>query len=170
MSDAALPPVVSLEASDRSTGRMPDTQTRQLYRLYWNKLLKTEGWADRRIDEPTKADFERLIEHTRAHRQIRGSDRGGQSVAEHMISALRRLYRYAVDAELLDPSRNIARTLDRPRQHPSRRHAIPKPILEAINKFAATTGHDPGLDVLLLRHATERGATSVNRSIFRHLI
>ncbi|MBF6496542.1 site-specific integrase [Nocardia cyriacigeorgica] len=134
---------------------MPDSQTREIYNCYWRKLLAVEGWADRRIDEPSKSDFVRLFDQLRAERQVRSSDRGGQSVIEHAVSALRRLYQYAVECEFIAPADNIARQLDKPVQLESRRHALPASTLTAIYKIAATTGQDPELDVLLLRLHTE---------------
>ena len=54
----------------------------------------------------------------------RRNARGGRSAAEHLIAALRCLYRHAEDDELIDPADNPARKVAKPRRLPSTRRAV----------------------------------------------
>ncbi|MGI6873372.1 hypothetical protein [Amycolatopsis sp. 3B14] len=74
----------------------------------------------------------------------RRNARGGRSAGEHLIAALRCLYRHAEDDRLIDPAENPASKVAKPRRLFSTRRAV-----------AATTGNDPALDSLLLRLHTE---------------
>ena len=85
----------------------------------------------------------------------RRNARGGRSAAEHLVAALRCLYKHAEDDGLIDPGDNPARKVDKPRRLPSTRRAVADNRLAEINQAAATTGDDPELDTLLLRLHTE---------------
>ena len=85
----------------------------------------------------------------------RRNARGGRSAAEHLIAALRCMYRHAEDDGLIDAADNPARKVDKPRRLPSTRRAVADTRLAEINQAAATTGDDPELDTLLLRLHTE---------------
>lgn len=65
--------------------------TRRAYGSYWNRVL--DQWADRRLDEPAASEIRLLMTHVVARRNARG----GRSAAEHLIAALRCLYRHAED-------------------------------------------------------------------------
>ncbi|MEU9507335.1 integrase [Micromonospora sp. NPDC048170] len=65
--------------------------TRRAYGSYWKRVV--EQWGQRRIDEPTSSEIERLAEYVKAHVVTRRNARGGRSAAEHLIAALRCLYR-----------------------------------------------------------------------------
>ncbi|MCP2297946.1 Site-specific recombinase XerD [Nocardia amikacinitolerans] len=134
---------------------MPAGGTRANYVSYWNKLLAREDWRDRPIDEPTVTEFRQLIAETRAARVLRSNSRDGSAGERLFITALRRLYQFALEDGLIDPHHNPAARLKRPRNLRSSRHALPSDLLASINTAAATTGHDPELDVLLLRLHTE---------------
>jgi hypothetical protein len=54
--------------------------TRRVYGSYWNRILAQ--WADRRLDEPTPSDVQRLVEHVRTHTVARRNARDGRSAAE----------------------------------------------------------------------------------------
>ena len=127
--------------------------TRRVYRSYWNRVL--EHWATRRLDDIRPSDIEQLAEHVRAHVVPRRNARGGRSAAEHLIAALRCLYRHAVADGLLTEAENPARKVAKPRRLPSTRRALPDTRLAEINHIAASTGNDPVLDCLLLRLHTE---------------
>ena len=127
--------------------------TRRVYGSYWNRLL--EQWAERRLDDPTPTQIEHLVAHTRAHVVIRRNARGGRGAGEHMVAALRCLYRHAERDRLISPADNPARDVAKPRRLPSSRRAIPDHGLAEINRVAASTGNDPILDSLLLRLHTE---------------
>jgi integrase/recombinase XerC len=127
--------------------------TRRVYGSYWNRLL--EHWGERRLDEPSPSDIERLAEHVKDHVVPRRNARGGRGAAEHLIAALRCLYRHAVADGLISEGDNPARKVAKPRRLPSTRRAVPDGRLAEINQVAASTGNDPGLDSLLLRLHTE---------------
>lgn len=127
--------------------------TRRVYDSYWNRIL--DQWADRRLDEPTATDVEQLLAYTKTHTVARRNARGGRSAGEHLISALRCIYRRAENDGLIDPARNPARKVAKPRRLPSTRRAVANDRLAQINRIAATTGNDPALDSLLLRLHTE---------------
>jgi hypothetical protein len=123
--------------------------TRRAYGSYWNRVL--EQWGDRRLDEPSPSEIRHLMAHVAACRNARG----GRSVAEHLVAALRCLYRHAEDDRLITEADNPARKVDKPRRLPSTRRAVAGTRLAEINQVAATTGNDPDLDTILLRLHTE---------------
>ena len=86
---------------------------------------------------------------------VRRNARGGRSAAEHLIAALRCLYRHAVADGLIAEADNPAPKVAKPRRLPRTRRAVPDTRLAEINQVAATTGNDPELDTLLLRLHTE---------------
>ena len=137
-------PVVSALVSDGC---------RKAYGSYWNRV--TDQWGSRRIDEPTPSEIRQLVQHVRANVVPRRNSRGGRSAAEHLIAALRCLYKHAEEDGLIDPAGNPARKVDKPRRLPSTRRAVAGKRLAEINHAAATTGDDPELDTLLLRLHTE---------------
>jgi integrase/recombinase XerC len=127
--------------------------TRRAYGTYWNRVL--EQWGDRRLDEPTPSEIRQLMTHIRTHVVARRNARGGRSAAEHLVAALRCLYRHAEDDGLITEPNNPARKVDKPRRLASTRRAVPDTRLAEINEIAATTGNDPELDTLILRLHTE---------------
>jgi integrase/recombinase XerC len=127
--------------------------TRRVYTSYWNRI--NEHWGHRRLDEPTPSQIKHLVEHIRTNVVARRNARGGRSAGEHLIAALRCLYRHAEDDRLITPADNPARKVPKPPRLPSTRHAVANDRLAEINHTAATTGNDPALDTLLLRLHTE---------------
>nr|WP_211247458.1 site-specific integrase [Cryptosporangium arvum] len=127
--------------------------TRRVYGSYWNRVV--EQWGARRLDEPSPSEIARLAETLRARRVVRANARGGQSTSEHLIAALRCVYRHAVADGLIGEGDNPARKVPKPRRAPSTRGAVGAERLAEINQVAATTGDDPALDTLLLRLHTE---------------
>lgn len=95
--------------------------TRRVYSSYWNRI--NQRWGQRRLDEPTPTEIKHLIEDIRAHIVTRRNTRGGRSASEHLIAALRCLYRHADDG-LIDPADNPARKVAKPRRLPSARRAV----------------------------------------------
>ena len=93
--------------------------------------------------------------YVKAHVVGRRNARGGRSAEEHLMAALRCLYRHAEDDGLIAEADNPARKVAKPRRLPSTRRAVPDTRLAEINQAAATTGNDPELDTLLLRLHTE---------------
>jgi integrase len=127
--------------------------TRRAYGPYWNRVV--QAWGDRRIDETLPSEIEQLRAQVQANVVARRNARGGRSAAEHLVAALRCLYRRAVADGYLDAVDNPAVKVDKPRRLPSTRRAIGNARLEEINEVAASTGDDPGLDTLLIRLHTE---------------
>ncbi|GAB3888432.1 tyrosine-type recombinase/integrase [Kibdelosporangium lantanae] len=129
------------------------TGTRRAYGSYWTRIQ--QQWGERRLDEPTPTEIKQLVQHIRSNVVIRRNGRGGRSAAEHLIAALRCLYRHAEDDNLIEPNDNPAKKVPKPRRLPSTRRAVADNRLDEINHAAATTGNDPELDTLILRLHTE---------------
>ncbi|HEX5407759.1 MAG TPA: site-specific integrase [Pseudonocardiaceae bacterium] len=127
--------------------------TRRVYGSYWNRVV--DQWADRHLDEISPSDIRGLVEHVKTHVVPRRNARGGRSAAEHLIGALRCLYKRAEDDGFIKPADNPAAKVPKPRRLPSTRRAVADTRLAEINHIAATTGNDPALDSLLLRLHTE---------------
>jgi integrase/recombinase XerC len=123
--------------------------TRRVYSSYWNRIDK--HWGERRIDEPTPSEIRQLLVDMQSELVIRRSGRGGHSATEHMIAALRCLYRRAEEDGLITAAANPAKKVDKPRRPPSTRRAVADTRLAEIVQAAATTGDDPALDALVLR-------------------
>ncbi len=127
--------------------------TRRAYGSYWNRVI--EHWGGRRLDEPTPSEIRQLMAYVKTHVVARRNARGGRSAEEHLVAALRCLYRRAVDDGLIAEADNPARKVAKPRRLPTTRRALPDTRLAQINQVAAATGDDPELDTLILRLHTE---------------
>ena len=127
--------------------------TRRAYGSYWNRVL--EHWGTRRLVEPTPSEIRQLMAYVKTHVVARRNARGGRSAQEHLVAALRCLYKRAVDDGLITETENPARKVAKPRRLPTTRRALPDARLAEINQTAASTGDDPELDTLLLRLHTE---------------
>jgi len=127
--------------------------TRRVYGSYWNRVI--QAWGSRLITDVTASDISQLAEHVKATVVTRRNARGGRSAAEHLIAALRCMYKYAVADGILTESEDPAARVPKPRRLRSTRTALPDGRLEEILHVAATTGEDPALDALLLRLHTE---------------
>lgn len=123
--------------------------TRRSFSSYWNRVV--QQWGQRRLDEPTPSEIKQFAENVKSHAQARRSARGGRVAAEHLIAALRCVYRYAVADGILAETDNPARKVAKPPRLPSTRRALNEDQLAEINQVASTTGNDPALDALLLR-------------------
>jgi integrase/recombinase XerC len=121
--------------------------TRTAYLPYWRRAATY--WPHQRLDQITPTDIGTFAEHTRTHALTRRNSRDGRSAAEHAIAALRCLYHHAANDR--HTGGNPARTVPKPRRHPSPRTALRAHQLTQIQHVAATTGNDPVLDILLLR-------------------
>jgi hypothetical protein len=51
--------------------------TRRVYGSYWNRIA--DHWGQRRLDQVTASDIQRLAEHVRTHVVARRNARGGRS-------------------------------------------------------------------------------------------
>jgi integrase len=123
--------------------------TRRAYDTYWRRIV--DEWGDRQINEPTPLEIERLCTQQKHQIVTRRNSRGGRSAAEHLISALRCLYRHAVADKLIPETDNPAVRVPKPRRQPSTRRAIPETRLAEILSITSTTGNDSELDTLVLR-------------------
>ena len=150
---AARPPAPTFAEYIPVVSALVSDGCRRAYGSYWNRV--TEQWGSRRIDEPTPSEIRQLVQHVRANVVPRRNSRGGRSAAEHLIAALRCMYKHAEEDGLITRRENPARKVDKPRRLPSTRRAVADKRLAEINHAAATTGDDPELDTLLLRLHTE---------------
>lgn len=91
--------------------------TRRVYGTYWDRVLAQ--WAARRLDEPTPSQIMSLVDHVKTHTVVRRNARGGRSAVEHLIGALRCVYRHAERDGL------ITEAATRPAKWPS--PAVPAP-------------------------------------------
>jgi len=123
--------------------------TRRVYGPYWRRVVSE--WGDRRIDEITPIEIKQLAERVRADVVVRRNSRGGRSAAEHLVSALRCVYRHAVSDGLLAEKDTPAVRVPKPRRLASTRRALPDAGLAEILDVAGRTGNDPDLDLLILR-------------------
>ena len=158
---AARPPAPTFAEYIPVVSALVSDGCHRAYGSYWNRVV--EQWGSRGIDEPTPSEIRQLVQHVRATVVPRRNSRGGRSAAEHLIAALRCLYKHAEEDGLIDPAGNPARKVDKPRRLPSTRRAVADTRLDEINHAAATTGDDPELDTLLLRLHTETPAAGVAR-------
>jgi integrase/recombinase XerC len=118
--------------------------TRRAYGPYWNRVL--DQWADISLSDRTPTDIQRLVQHIKANLTVRRNTRNGNSAAEHLIAALRCVYRHAVADELIDERSNPAAKVAKPRRQPSNRRALSGKQMDQLNDVVATTGNDPQLD------------------------
>ena len=127
--------------------------TRRAYGSYWNRV--TDHWGERRLDEIAPSEIRQLMSYVKTHVVARRNARGGRSATEHLVAALRCLYKHAEDDGYITPGENPARKVDKPRRLPSTRRAVTDDQLAEICQAAADGGDDPELDTLLLRLHTE---------------
>jgi integrase/recombinase XerC len=123
--------------------------TRRVYSSYWRRICR--HWGARPIVEPTPLEIKQLAEQIRGDVVVRRNSRGGRSAAEHLIAAMRCVYRHAVMDGLIREADNPAAKVAKPRRLSSTRRAIAETHLAEIIHIAATTGNDPALDALLIR-------------------
>lgn len=127
--------------------------TRASYGPYWQRAI--DHYGTRRLDEIRPSDILALQQHVVATVQPRHSGRGGRHAGEHLVRALRNLYRLAVQDELISDRHNPALAVPLPRRLPSTRRALTTSELNEINQVVAAGGRDPVLDSLLIRLHTE---------------
>lgn len=147
------PPMPTFEVYIPVVAESLSENTARAYGSYWKHVLAR--WGQRRLDEITASDTRTLAEYVKTHARVRRNSRGGRTAAEHLIAAIRCIYRHAEDDELIDERANPARKVTKPRRLPSNRRALPDNRLDDVNRVSATTGNDPELDSLLVRLHTE---------------
>ena len=143
---AARPPAPTFAEYIPVVSALVSDGCRRAYGSYWNRV--TDQWGSRRIDEPTPSEIRQLVRHVRANVVPRRNSRGGRSAAEHLIAALRCMYKHAEEDGLINPADNPARKVDKPRRLPSTRRAVADKRLAEINHAAATLDHAGVLGVV----------------------
>jgi len=73
--------------------------TRRAYGSYWNRVI--EHWGERRLDEIAPSEIRQLMSYVKTHVVARRNARGGRSATEHLVAALRCLYKHAEDDGLI---------------------------------------------------------------------
>jgi len=101
---AARPPAPAFAEYIPVVSALVSDGCRKAYGSYWNRV--TDQWGSRRIDEPTPSEIRQLVQHVRAHVVPPRNSRGGRSAAEHLIAALRCLYKHAEEDGLINPADN----------------------------------------------------------------
>ncbi|MFI1994899.1 tyrosine-type recombinase/integrase [Actinoplanes sp. NPDC020271] len=123
---------------------------RQLYGTYWRKVV--EQWGDRRLDEPTPTEVRELAERCRDTVMRRRNGRGGGGAEEHLIAALRCLYRQAAVDRVVAVGCNPALDVAKPRRPAANGgRVLSESELAEIMTVAAGTGDDPELDGVVVR-------------------
>lgn len=130
--------------------------TRKCYGPYWNKVLAV--WGDRRLDEPLPSEIIALAETVKATTVTRRTNRGGLSAVEHLIGALRCLYKIASADGLIDPVDDPSQKVKKPKRPDPTRRGLDNDLVHRIVEIAGTTGNDPALDALLIRLHIETAA------------
>jgi len=80
--------------------------TRRAYGSYWNRVV--DHWGGRCLDEPTPSEIRQLMAYLKTHVVARRNARDGRSATEHLVAALRCLYRYAEADGLIAQTENPA--------------------------------------------------------------
>ena len=88
--------------------------TRRVYGSYWNRV--TQAWGPRPITDVNASDIAQLAGQVKAAVVKRRNARGGRGAAEHLIAALRCLYKHAVADGILTESQNPAARVPKPRR------------------------------------------------------
>jgi integrase/recombinase XerC len=146
----AIPPEVPLFADYiPRVSKAVSSGTRRVYSSYWNRVI--DAWGPRRITEVTALEISQFAEQVKTNVVDRKNARGGRGAAEHLIAALRCMYKYAVADGILTEGENPAARVSKPRRLLSTRRPLPDSRLEELSQVAASTGNDPALDTLLLR-------------------
>jgi integrase/recombinase XerC len=127
--------------------------TRRVYGTYWNRVI--QAWGPRPVTSVTPLEISQLAEQVKASVVEPRNARGGRGAAEHLIAALRCLYKHAIADGILTEGQNPAARVPKPRRLRSTRRALPDDRLEELSRAAASTGDDPALDALLIRLHTE---------------
>lgn len=145
---SAVPTLVDFapRADELLTGR-----TRETYRHHIERLVRELG--DRRLDEVTLLDLERVALGARADAMASPIARHGFGAQETFVNAARFVFSCAVKAGHLRES--PARGLGRPRRRRSARRALSSSELRELFDTVVATSRDAELDTLILAFARE---------------
>jgi integrase len=119
------------------------------YASYWDHANAV--WGQRRLDKINTgeiAEYMRRVQRTAVRRR---NHREGRYAAEHLLRALRYVYRCARDEQLIAREDDPTRKIKMPRRLPSTRRALTGGQLADIALAVYTTGREPVLDGLILR-------------------
>ena len=116
LTSQAISHVLNWQPGDRLT---LTAGTRRAYGSYWNRIV--EHWGERRLDEPSPSGIRQLMTWVKTHVVARRNARGGRSAQEHLVAALRCLYRRAVEDGLIAEAENPAQKVAKrpPADHPA---------------------------------------------------
>jgi len=89
------PPVPTFAAYVPVVSAAVTAGTRRAYGSYWNRVI--EHWGERRLDEIAPSEIRQLMSYVKTHVVARRNARGGRSATEHLVAALRCLYKHAED-------------------------------------------------------------------------
>jgi hypothetical protein len=134
--------------------------TRRVYGSYLKRIV--EHWGTRRLDEPTPSEIHQLAEHLKANVVMRRSGRGGRGATEHLIAALRCLYRYAENDGHLTAADNPARKVAKPRRLPSTATGSPSCGCTAWRKDVVLPGRAGGVPRTVSLRALTRTTADLN--------
>lgn len=104
--------------------------TRRVYGTYWDRVI--QAWGPRPITSVTPLEISQLAEQVKANVVERRNARGGRGAAEHLIAALRCMYKLAVADGILIESENPAVRVPKARRLRSTCRALPDSRLEEL--------------------------------------
>jgi integrase len=119
------------------------------YASYWH--YADDVWGQQRLDKITNGAIAEHMQRVRRTAIRRRNHRDGRGAGEHLLRALRYVYRRARDEKLIAREDDPAREIKMPRRLPSTRRALTSGQLADITTVVYTTGRDPALDGLILR-------------------
>lgn len=119
--------------------------------------------GQRRLDEPAPSEMKSWRSTSRRTLWLGGIPAGGRSAAEHLIGALRCLYKRAEADGFIAASDNPASEVAKLRRFPSACRAVADTRLAEIDEVAASTGNDLARDTLLLWLHTETASRASRR-------
>lgn len=145
---SAVPTLASFapEARRLLSGRTADTYGHHIDRL-------VAEFGDRRLDQITPLELERLALEARNTALSRRDARHGFGAQESFVNATRFVFACALRSGHL--GQNPAASLRRPRRRRSIRRALSAEELSALFQAVVATSRDPDLDLLVLAFARE---------------
>lgn len=148
LAESAVPTVrdFAVTAMELLDGRTFDT-----YRHHIERLVTALG--DRRLDEISLLELERIAATARSDAVSRPISRHGYGAQESFVNATRFVFACAVKADHLRES--PANGLTRPRRRRSTRRALSGDELSSVFNAVLSTSRDPELDLLILAFARE---------------
>lgn len=141
--------ISTLVQSSKYAPRTIDT-----YRPYWRLFIELFG--DRPLRSITPLECETVVEAAFARAKARYPQRACRSAKESCVGALRAVFGRAKRLEMDDT--NPALTVDKPRRTVSNRRSLTAEEMTKVWDAVASTTHDPGLDLLLVKFHLWSGA------------